>query len=150
LDKDLAPFRLNSHFTSSSNVRRPTVQQFTSNFVPTMRFFAFSNVNSREVGSNAIGLNEVPLKFIKKLLPSILPVVTLSKVDFNAKVPDPLELGHFRPISILCTLSKALEIVMRDQMVAYLTDIGVLSSLQSGMGSRVLCSTDVTGFYQGI
>jgi hypothetical protein len=35
-----------------------------------------------------------------------------------AKVPDPLEPEHFRPISILSALFKALEIVMRDQMVA--------------------------------
>jgi hypothetical protein len=46
-----------------------------------------------------------------------------------AKVPDPLEPGHFRPISILPALSKALEIVMKDQMVAYLTDVGALSPL---------------------
>jgi hypothetical protein len=48
------------------------------------------------------------------------------------KVPDPLEPGHFRPISILPAMSKALEIVMRDQMVEYLTDLGALSPLQSG------------------
>jgi hypothetical protein len=49
-----------------------------------------------------------------------------------AKVPDPLEPGHFRPISIIPALSKAMEIVMRDQMVAYLTNVGALSPLQSG------------------
>jgi hypothetical protein len=49
-----------------------------------------------------------------------------------AKVLDPLGLGHFRPISSLPALPKALEIVMRDQMVAYLTDVGALSPLESG------------------
>jgi hypothetical protein len=49
-----------------------------------------------------------------------------------AKVPEP---GNFRPISILPALSKALQIIMRDQIVAYLTDIGALSPLQSGFRS---------------
>jgi hypothetical protein len=39
---------------------------------------------------------------------------------------------HLSPISILPSLANALEIVMRDLMVAYLTDIGALSPLQSG------------------
>jgi hypothetical protein len=79
---DICPDRLNSFFTSSSNVRRPTVQCSTGNFVPSVRSFALSNVNSRDVfiaihriGSNAIGLDEVPLRFIKIFLPSILPVI---------------------------------------------------------------------------
>jgi hypothetical protein len=75
--------------------------------------------------ANAIGLDEVPLRFIKKILPSILPVIThifntsiksgcfyvswkISKVVPVAKVPDSLESGHFRPINILPALSKAL------------------------------------------
>jgi hypothetical protein len=88
----------------------------------------------------------VPLKFF---LPSILPVIShkfntsitagcfpaswkISKVVPVAKDPDPHEPEHLRPISIFSALSKALEIVMRDQMVTYLTDIGALSPLQSG------------------
>jgi hypothetical protein len=78
-DKDFAPVdiccpdRLNFFFTSSSNVRRPTIQWSTGNFLPQAHSFAFSNVNSRDVFidihqicSNAIGLVEVPLKFILK------------------------------------------------------------------------------------
>jgi hypothetical protein len=77
-DKDVAPVdicldnRLNSFFTFSSNVGCPTVQRFTGNFVPPARSFAFSNLRDIFVailwiGSNAIGLDEVPLKFIKKI-----------------------------------------------------------------------------------
>jgi hypothetical protein len=83
---DICPDRLNYFFTSFCNVRRPTVQRSTArstgNFVPPTRSFAFSNVNSHDVfiaihriGSNAIGLDEVPLRFIKNFLPSILPVI---------------------------------------------------------------------------
>jgi hypothetical protein len=119
-----------------------------------VRFFAFSNVNSRHVfvtihhiGSNTTSLYEMPLKFIKIFLPSILPIIThifntsitsgcfpatwtVSKVVPVAKVLDSLEPGYFRSISILPVLSKTLEIVMRDQMFAYLTDLGALSPLQ--------------------
>jgi hypothetical protein len=56
----------------------------------------------------------------------------ISKEVLVAKVSNLLESGLFEPISILSALSKALEIVMRDQMVAYFTNIGALSSLQSG------------------
>jgi hypothetical protein len=61
-------------FTFSSNVRRRTVPRSTDNFVYPACSFAFSNVNSRDVfiaihqiGSNAIGLDVVPLKVIKKI-----------------------------------------------------------------------------------
>jgi hypothetical protein len=80
---DICPDRLNSFFTSSSNVRRPTLQRSTGNFVPPARFFALSNVNSRDVfvaihqiGSNAIGLDEVQLRFTKKILTFIFLVIT--------------------------------------------------------------------------
>jgi hypothetical protein len=59
------------------------VQQSTGNFVPPARSFAFSNVNLRDVfiaihriGANAIGLDGVPLRFMKIFFPSILPVIT--------------------------------------------------------------------------
>jgi hypothetical protein len=43
---DICPDRLNSFYTSSSNVRRPTVRWST---VPSARSFVFSNVNLRDV-----------------------------------------------------------------------------------------------------
>jgi hypothetical protein len=46
---DICPDRLNSFFSSSSNVRQPTVQRSTGNFVPSVRSLAFSNLNSRDV-----------------------------------------------------------------------------------------------------
>jgi hypothetical protein len=128
----------------------------SGNFVRPARSFAFFNVNSRDVFiaihwicSNGIGLDEMPLRFIKIFLPSIFLVIThifntsiisgcfpaswkIFKVIPVAKVPDLLEPGHFRSISILPALSRALEIVMMDQMVAYLTDVRALSPLQSG------------------
>jgi hypothetical protein len=43
-----------------------------------------------------------------------------------AKIPDPLEPAHFRSIRILPTLSKALEILMHEQMVCFLESVDVL------------------------
>jgi hypothetical protein len=51
------------------------------------------------------------------------------------KIPDPLESAHLRPISILPALSKALEILMRDQMVCFLKSVGALDVFQSGFRS---------------
>jgi hypothetical protein len=80
---DICPDRLNSFFTSFSNVLRPTDQRSTGKFVPPARSFVLSNVNSRDVfiaihriGSNAIRPEKVPLRFIKLFLPTILPVIT--------------------------------------------------------------------------
>jgi hypothetical protein len=135
-------------------------QRSTGNFALPERSFGFSNVNSRDIfiaihriGSNAIGLNKVPLIFIKIFLPSILSVVThifntsitsgcfpaswkISKVVLVAKVPDLLEPGHFRPISIIPALTKALKIVMRDQIVAYLTDVEGFEPFAVGFSSK--------------
>jgi hypothetical protein len=111
---DICPDHLNSFFDASSNVRFPTVQRFTGNFVPPVRSFAFSNVNSRDVfiaihriGSNGYWSGCFAASW------------KIFKVVHVAKVPDPLEPGHCKPIIILPALSKAFLIVMRDQMVAY-------------------------------
>jgi hypothetical protein len=58
------------------------------------------------------------------------------KISKIAPIPiknDPTELGEYMPISILATLSKALEIVMRDQMVGFVDNFSLLDCLQSGL-----------------
>jgi hypothetical protein len=56
----------------------------------------------------------------------------VSRVVSIAKISDPLEPKDYRPVSILSALSKALEIVMRDQIVVYIESARALSPLQSG------------------
>jgi hypothetical protein len=106
--------------------------------------FAFSYVTPQDVfnafnkiDSNSTGLDGIQLWFINFFIHLILPHIThifntstfsstlrtawkVSKVIPIAKISDPLEPKDYRPISILPALSKALDIVMRDQIVGFL------------------------------
>jgi hypothetical protein len=48
-----------------------------------------------------------------------------------AKISDPLELKDYKPISILPALSKAVKMVMRDQIVSFLDCARALDRFQS-------------------
>jgi hypothetical protein len=65
----------------------------------------------------------------------------VSKVIPIAKISDPLEPKDYRPISILPALSKALEMVMRDQIVGFLDCARALDRFQSGFRK---CHSTVT------
>jgi hypothetical protein len=83
------------------------------------------------VKSMTIGLVGISLKFIKFILPLILPCIThifntiltkslfpktwkISKVLPISKVKNPCSLSDYRPISILPSLSKAFELLMKN------------------------------------
>jgi retron-type reverse transcriptase len=103
----------------------------------------------RSIKSNAVGLDEIPLKFVKLFLPLILAPLTnifnksieskifpvawkRSKVIPVAKIKDPSCLKDYRPISILPALSKALEKIMKDQIVNFCNERSLLNRFQSG------------------
>jgi hypothetical protein len=118
--------------------------------------FSFANTNTSEVlnsilgiGSNSVGLDEIPLKFLKLFIHVVLPFIThifntaitsgtfpaawkVSRVVPIAKISDPLEPKDYRPVSILPALSKALKIVMRDQIVVYIESTRPLNPFQFG------------------
>jgi len=48
------------------------------------------------------------------------------------KVPSPTSLSDFRPISLLCFLSKILERLVHDQISAYVESEGLMDALQTG------------------
>jgi Reverse transcriptase (RNA-dependent DNA polymerase) len=91
------------------------------------------------VKSNAVGLDGIPLKFLKLILPGIIsPVAHIfnkTKIVPVAKVKDPCWLKDYRPISILPALSKALEKIMKDQIVLFCNERGLLNRYQSGFRS---------------
>ncbi len=148
-----SPDQLNNFFT----IPRPQIvvtnpvygpwreQEFY--FCNTSELEVYNSVN--QIKSNAIGLDGVPLRFLKLILLDILPVLTfifnsiltksffpkhwkISKVVPIAKVKDPAHLADYRPISILPALSKALELIMRRQIVDYVDRKGLLTRWQSG------------------
>jgi Reverse transcriptase (RNA-dependent DNA polymerase) len=56
----------------------------------------------------------------------------ISKIVPVAKSKDPSRLKNYRPISILPALSNALEKIMKDQIVTFCNERGLLNRLQSG------------------
>jgi hypothetical protein len=71
-----------------------------------------------QIKSNAIGLDGVPQKFLKLILPQIMPI---------AKKSEPSNMSDYRPISVLTALSKAIEVFMKRQVSAFLVERGLLS-----------------------
>lgn len=131
--------------------------------------FSFSCVTESDVlesmlkiKSNATGIDDVNPKFIKLLLPRILPFVTyiyntaLTKSVFPdswkvAKIiPIPKSTNEYRPISILPFLSKVLEKLMADQMTSYLASNKLLTDKQSGFRVGRSCTTAIIDIVEGI
>uniref|UniRef100_T1DE06 Putative outcast ele5 orf1-h 1e-40-j 4 n=1 Tax=Psorophora albipes TaxID=869069 RepID=T1DE06_9DIPT len=103
----------------------------------------------KSIKSNAVGLDEIPLSFIKLLLPSILPaicyifnlIITSSKfpeawkaakVIPIKKKPNDVNLSNLRPISILSALSKVFERILQLQIRDHLENFDLLTQFQSG------------------
>jgi hypothetical protein len=59
----------------------------------------------------------------------------MSKILPIPNIPNPGELRDYRPISVLPSLSKALEVVMHDQMIRFINRHRLLSPYQSGFCS---------------
>lgn len=121
--------------------------------------FSFTPCNELDVAiaifsisSNAVGLDGVPLKFIKIILPYVISPITYlfnlfiftskfprswkcAKVIPIRKKPTGCSLSNLRPISILCSLSKAFEKILKAQIQQHIQCFDLLSSRQSGFRS---------------
>lgn len=97
--------------------------------------------------SNAIGTDGISAKYLKLIMDSILPILehlfncSLSSGFFPTgwksalicpipKVKNPTLVKHYRPISILPVLSKALERVVCEQIRCYLEDLKLFDPCQ--------------------
>lgn len=122
--------------------------------------FSFSCINQSDVlsaclgiKSNAIGSVDIHPKFLKIILPFLLPFITnifnkiLTTSIFptswkTAKiVPLPKSDSDFRPIAILPFLSKAFERILHIQISNFLETNSLLSERQSGFRARHSCIT---------
>lgn len=100
------------------------------------------------IASNSTGHDGVSRDLIRLAMPCILPVLThIFNYSLNSgvfptiwrsalvcpvpKVKSPSELQHYRPISLLCVLSKALERIAARQMVEYLEPNNLLDPYQN-------------------
>jgi hypothetical protein len=149
-----SPDELNVFYSSNIVVDppspRPSSQTLRTGLF-NFRTVSISEVKNaiRSTKSNAVGLDGISLKFIKLFLPLILSPIThifntaistkkfpdawkISKIVPVPKIKDPSWLKDYRPISILPTVSKALERVMKDQIVLFCNERGLFNPLQSG------------------
>lgn len=125
-------------------------------YSPSLNELNFREVNEEkikkiilQIRSNATGDDGINLKMILLLIPYLTPHITfiINKCIQDKKVPDqwkvanvipmakrnnPLELKHFRPISILPTLSKILEKILYEQLFTHLEQNNILPPTQSG------------------
>lgn len=154
IDVDIDPDSLNTTFASAqSGVSTARNDSFLPDHPEA---FGFRNVLPDEVlsafmhvKSNAVGFDEIPLKFLRILLPQFLchfvhlfnTIFTTSKFPLAWKLAkirpikkkqvgtDPVE---YRPISILPALSKVFEVLVKDQITNYIKAKNLLYTNQSG------------------
>lgn len=157
LPTDFSPDQINQHFCSNFTASNSVSNQrnIDNNLTP----FQFNNVEEYhivnaiyEIKSNAIGLDSIPIKFIKLILPLIIkPLKYLfnqilntgiypkmwktSKIIPIRKKKSSSTLANLRPISILSALSKAFERVAKGQISAFIARNNLLSPYQSGYRS---------------
>lgn len=121
--------------------------------------FTFSNVTADQIWltmhsikSDAVGLDEIPLRFLKIVFPMMAPIFCyvfnlcidsekfpnswkIVKIIPIRKKPHNSDLSNLRPISILSALSKVFEKLLKQQILYFIQNNGLLSDLQSGFRS---------------
>lgn len=139
-----------------SNIKRDTVSSYKNKPSLNHKGFKFSAVTTDEVGKALLSINQtsigydgISVNYLSNAPSCVLKVIThifnssLKQGVFPEtwksalikpipKIKAPKSEKDFRPISLLCALSKALEKLVHDQMVAYLTQNKLLDRYQSG------------------
>lgn len=137
-----------SHFTADQELPPiPPENEYGFHFTQISDNDIIVAINS--VKSEAVGLDEIPLKFIKLLFPLICPVLRyiFNLIISSSKFPQawksskviPIQkkgkhnnLANLRPISILCALSKAFERLLKNQIQSHIETCNLLHQFQSG------------------
>lgn len=149
-----SPDDINKHFVQ--NFSSPVQTYFSDNNGSCSTSFRFSEVQDfhivnaiNDVKSNAVGLDDIPIKFIKMIFPLLLKplkhifnsifksgiypkVWKYSKIIPIKKKPMDNTLENLRPISILSAISKVFERLVKNQITCYLSENCLLSQFQSG------------------
>lgn len=109
--------------------------------------------NINKIKSNAIGSDDVNPKFLKIIIPYILPYIThvfnsiITKSYFPKSwkiariIPTPKNTTEYRPIAILPFLSKAFERIINYQIMCHIRANNLMSKFQSGFREKHSCIT---------
>ena len=125
--------------------------------------FSFSYISNEDIlksviriSSDAVGVDGIPIKFIKMLLPVLSTFLchVFNHMIMTSTFPSCWKVGHvipvakisipksvkdYRPISLLPSLSKVFEHILHDQITLYLDRNSLLNPFQSGF--RKNCGT---------
>lgn len=160
---------INNFFIRSSqcgnNIPDPDTLLYYSNNKLNVDNFEFSHSNDLEIydtllsiKSKAVGEDLISIDMLLHCCPIILPYIThifnyciecktfpsiwkRSQIIPLPKVTNPDELKDLRPISILCTLSKAFEKIIERQIRQHLHNHNILPEHQSGFRAGHSCTT---------
>ena len=160
------PTTLNTNFISNNNAPcddqavNSQIEDILRDGPNLPRTFVFQQVPESDIKKlvktlkyTAGGPDQITAKMIKLVIPfsvtAITHIINCSIVNgvFPSnwkkanvipipKIPNPSKLSDFRPISLLCTLSKILEKVISKQILAYLEENNLLERLQSGFRKK--------------
>lgn len=152
---------INSNFARNFSMSSSSCDSGSvSNQTPAENSFYFSQINEIDVisalyhmKSNAIGLDELPIKFLKSINPLIIKPVThlINCIIATSIFPDEWKkskilpfkkktnlntLQNLRPISILSALSKIFERLIKNQICQYINQENLLIAQQSGYRAK--------------
>ena len=118
----------------------------TFSFIPVTAIQLCKALSSFKTKSS--GTDDIPAHYLEKMSPSLLPDILeimnqslMTSVFPHAwkqaiiipipKIPKPTSISHYRPISLLCSLSKVLEYIVYSQLVNHLQTEDLLDPFQS-------------------
>lgn len=149
---DASSEEINNYFSSnySSDSHPTNIYQANSNGLVYREPDDYEIINAIfAIKSNAVGLDGISIKFIKIILPLALPFFKhlFNQIIATSKFPQewkrvkviPIqkksncsEITNLRPISLLCSLSKVFEKVLKIQICDFIERMSFLSPHQSG------------------
>ena len=163
--------KLNTEFVSNNNAQIDSslideqIRQMYANNPPCIHKFNFEPVEEMEVikivkglKTNSSGIDNINgfiLKLLIHRISSIITHIINTSLELNIfpekwkaaiiipipKIPFPLKESDYRPISLLCTLSKVIEKVANRQIIAYLIKHSLLDPYQSAYKPNHSCTT---------
>lgn len=147
--------------TIPCNNNNNVLNKYTNEVHPNIaNYFKFKEISEEEVEktffsikSSSAGSDGIGVKMISLLIPYLTPYITfiINKALLSSKFPsewkkadvvpipktnDPSEFAHYRPISILPTLSKILEKAMFQQLNDFFILNSIIPSTQSGFRTQ--------------
>ena len=120
-----------------------------------------------DINSNAVGMDGLPICFIKIILPLVVQHIThlFNMLIESSTFPVPWKhakvlplkkkahlnnVNNLRPISILCALSKAFEKLLKHQMTSYIEANSLLTDCQAGFRRGQSIKTAVLRVYDDL